>query len=311
VPVIFALVRWKQWAAWAVVGPAAAWALIRLAGWDSWTPMIQLIAFTPYMAALSLLPLALTVLWRQWPATIAAALATLALAVMVVPRAVGAPEDGQGRPLTILSVNLLKGQADLDAFLRLAEQADVIAVQELTASFAARLDGRFPYAAAYPAPGVEGSGIYSRLPLANAGVRANPFGFLQAHADLAGLHVAVESVHPVAPAQLDWAGEWRESYRRQRPATPDGPMWILAGDFNATLDHAVVRALIDTGYRDAASVVGAGFAGTWGPYDGDLIPAVTLDRVLADRRLGVRSFTVHSLSGTDHRPVQATLILPG
>ena len=85
---------------------------------------------------------------------------------------------------------------------------------------------------------------------------------------------------------------------------------ILAGDFNATLDHSVLRSLISTGYRDAADVVGKGFVGTWGPYDGDRIPPVTLDRVLADKRIGVVDVAVFDLAGSDHRPVMATLTLP-
>jgi endonuclease/exonuclease/phosphatase family metal-dependent hydrolase len=85
---------------------------------------------------------------------------------------------------------------------------------------------------------------------------------------------------------------------------------VLAGDFNATLDHSGLRRLIRTGYRDAAATVGAGLAGTWGPYDGDPIPPVTIDHVLVDRRVRVRSVSVHRVPGSDHRAVLAELALP-
>ena len=48
-------------------------------------------------------------------------------------------------------------------------------------------------------------------------------------------------------------GRWRGDLRALPPATPDGPLRILAGDFNATLDHAELRRLLDTGYEDAAA----------------------------------------------------------
>ena len=79
----------------------------------------------------------------------------------------------------------------------------------------------------------------------------------------------------------------RREVADQPPATVDGPVCVLLGDFNATLDHAPLRRLLGTGYRDAADVRGAGFTPTW-PYDGKPVPGVTLDHVLADRRVGVR-----------------------
>jgi endonuclease/exonuclease/phosphatase family metal-dependent hydrolase len=90
----------------------------------------------------------------------------------------------------------------------------------------------------------------------------------------------------------------------------DGPVRVLLGDFNATLDHGGLRELIATGYRDAAEVTGQGLVGTWGPYDGDRIPPVVIDHVLADRRIGVRRFAVHGIPGGDHRAIVAELTLP-
>ena len=39
-------------------------------------------------------------------------------------------------------------------------------------------------------------------------------------------------------------------------------------------------------------------------------PAVTIDHVLADARIGVRAVSVHTIPGTDHRAVFAELVLP-
>jgi endonuclease/exonuclease/phosphatase (EEP) superfamily protein YafD len=120
----------------------------------------------------------------------------------------------------------------------------------------------------------------------------------------------VESVHPTAPWGAPAMRYWERDLRDQPPATVDGPLRVLAGDFNATLDHAALRRLIDTGYRDAASVVGAGLRPSW-PYDEKwFMPGVTLDRVLADRRIGARAARPYRIRGTDHKAFYAELVLP-
>ncbi|WP_169815359.1 endonuclease/exonuclease/phosphatase family protein [Nocardia yamanashiensis] len=304
--------RWKPIAAWLAVVPGTVWAMIRIAGLDSWYPMVQLIAFTPYVTVLALLPLALTLVLRQRIAAVAGLAAVIALAACVLPRwfADSDPINGaKGADLRVLSANVLEGTADPEQLAALAADVDIVAVQELTPAFATAFARHFPYAVSYPAAGVGGSGIFSRLPIRDAGLRHNPWGFTQAIAELPS-GVLIESVHPAAPWGREAVEPWRESYRRQPAATPDGAPRILLGDFNATLDHSTLRTLLDSGYRDAASVLGKGFTGTWGPYDGDPIPAVTLDHVLADRRIGIRDLRVLDLPTSDHRPVLATLVLP-
>ncbi|WP_245746409.1 endonuclease/exonuclease/phosphatase family protein [Nocardia altamirensis] len=305
--------RWKSVVAWLAVVPGVVWAVVRVAGLDTWYPMVQLIAFTPQIAAISVVPVVLNVLLRQRYAAVAAGLVTIVLAACVVPRAIsdGDPLNGaKGEELRVMSANVLMGKADVAELARLATDVDVVAVQELTPEFAESFGKYFPHRVVYPAPGVGGSGVFSRLPLRDAGVRRNPWGFMQAIAEIPERGVSVESAHPAAPSSRAAVEPWRESFRRQLGATPDGPLRILAGDFNATIDHSVMRALVDSGYRDAAQVVGKGLVGTWGPYDGDRIPPVTLDRVLADRRIGVRDVQVLDLRGSDHRPVRAVLVLP-
>lgn len=85
---------------------------------------------------------------------------------------------------------------------------------------------------------------------------------------------------------------------------------VLAGDFNATLDHPPMRALLGAGYRDAADVTGRGLTPTWPQQGWEPVPGVTLDHVLADSAMAVGAFGVYALPGTDHRPVFAELTLP-
>ncbi|WP_434089803.1 endonuclease/exonuclease/phosphatase family protein [Micromonospora echinofusca] len=307
---------------WAAVAPGAAWAAVRLGGLDR-GPLVQLLAFTPYAAAGSVLPLLLALaLRRRWPAVVAA-LVTATLVAVVAPRALPSGQPPvTGPTVRLLTANLLAGAGDARALVDLVRRhrVDVLAVQEFTPRAGAELDRLgldrlLPHRQLDPRVGTVGSGLYARFPIGEGGVRHNRggWGFDQSHGTVAvpgAPAVRVESAHPSAPYALDQVGHWRADLAAQPPATPDGPLRILAGDFNATLDHAPLRALLDTGYVDAADQAGAGLVGTWGPYDGDPIPSVVIDHVLVDRRIAVRAVTVHRVPGSDHRAVLAELRLP-
>ncbi|HEX8632460.1 MAG TPA: endonuclease/exonuclease/phosphatase family protein [Catenuloplanes sp.] len=305
---------------WLAVLPAALWAVVRVFGVDH-GPLVQLLAFTPYVAAWALVPAVLAVALRQWRPAAVAVLAAVALIGCVAPRAVGGPEaPAGGPPLRVLTANLLVGGADAAALVTLVREhrVDLLAVQEFTAAAgtalqSAGLTGLLPHRQLNPEDGTTGSGLYSRLPLRDGGVRRNGGGFTQAYATVevpGGPAVLVESVHPLAPYAVSVLDDWRADLDAQPRATAGGPVRLLLGDFNATLDHAPLRRLIASGYVDAADTVGAGLTGTWGPYDGDLIPPVTIDHVLVDRRVTVQQVRVFPLAGSDHRPVLAALTLP-
>ncbi|MFG2054815.1 endonuclease/exonuclease/phosphatase family protein [Micromonospora sp. NPDC048930] len=306
---------------WLAVTPGAAWGVLRLAGLER-GPLVQAVAFTPYVAAGSLVPLALALALRRRAAAAVAGVAALALLAVVAPRAVASGQPAVGGPtLRLLTANLLFGRADPATLVDLVRtgRVDVLAVQEFTPQAAADLDRLglatlLPYRALHPEPGATGSGLYARYPLSEVGVRRNQgFAFLQAYGTVAvpgAPPLRVESAHPASPYAVEVVPDWWTDLRGQPAATPDGRLSVLAGDFNATLDHAPLRDLIATGYVDAADAAGAGLAGTWGPYDGDRIPPVTIDHVLADRRIAVRAVEVHPLRGSDHRAVLAELRLP-
>jgi endonuclease/exonuclease/phosphatase (EEP) superfamily protein YafD len=196
------------------------------------------------------------------------------------------------------------------------DRVDLLALQEYTPDAERALNGAglgdvLPYRSSHPLPGVGGSALYSRFPLHDDGVRLNPYEFGQARATVSvpgAAPVAVESVHTTAPSSAEVTDGLTRSLAGEPPATVDGQVRILLGDFNATLDHAALRRLIGTGYRDAADVTGDGLVMTW-PYD-KVFPRIALDHVLADRRVGVRHVEVHPLVNSDHRAVYAELVLP-
>jgi endonuclease/exonuclease/phosphatase (EEP) superfamily protein YafD len=309
---------------WVALVTGVGFAVVRVAGLDRWVFLVvPVVAFTPYVAAASLVPVALAAATKRWWQAAAALVVSLALGACVLPRWFADRSVAPTGPtLRVLSANMRVGGADPAALVALvrAHRVDLFAVQELTSDAqraldAAGLSDLLPEHVRYPLPGVGGSALYSRFPLADGGLRMHRSGsgFGQAMATVAvpdAPPVRVESVHPCAPAALSRSSCWAADLADQPSATVDGPVRLLVGDFNATLDHEPLRRLLGTGYRDAADVVGAGYLNTW-PYDDRwYVPKVVIDHVLADRRVGVRGVAVYPVPRTDHRALFAELVLP-
>jgi endonuclease/exonuclease/phosphatase family metal-dependent hydrolase len=313
---------WSALVAWPLATGAATVALVRVLGWDAGAPLVQIVAFTPYLAIGCGAAAVLSALMRRPLATAVAAVAALSLVAVVVPRVLGSPATGPGTPLVVMSANLRYGGADAASIVDLVRDAnvDVLALQELTpegeqALLDQGLAEVLPFRESHPTPRASGSAVYARWPLSDGGVwTPSDDGFLQAYATLTLDHgsVTVESVHPVAPSSVRRTSEWLAGLGNQVPADADGPPRILAGDFNATLDHRALRALLATGYQDAADAVGAGLTPTW-PYYGrrsPVTPKVALDHILVPNGIGVRDFRAVTIPRTDHRAILATVLLP-
>jgi endonuclease/exonuclease/phosphatase (EEP) superfamily protein YafD len=282
---------------------------------------VPLLAFTPFVAAAAVAVVVVAALLRQRGATLVAAVLAVVLVGVVAPRALGGPSEpaGQAGPqLRVLSANMHYGDGSAEQLVALVQRtrADVLSVQELTPRLADELETagigeRLPEQILQPGGPGAGIGLYSRVPLALAeagGERRNPLVLAAAQVEGAPA-VELAAVHPPPPLRGARLPAWRGDLRALPPAMPDGPLRILAGDFNATLDHAELRRLLDTGYVDAAAEVGAGLKGTW-PHGRRFPPPVAIDHVLVDSRAGVNAFSVHAISGTDHRAVFAELVLP-
>ncbi|MBG0567836.1 endonuclease/exonuclease/phosphatase family protein [Actinoplanes aureus] len=306
---------------WLFLTPGLVWLLGRAFGLERGV-LVMVIAFTPYVAACSLIPLLIALATKRWAAAAAAGLVAVGLAACVLPRALPDFDKGpsEGVELRVMTANLWFGTAEPAGLIRTIRDNDiaVLAVQEFTpggeaALRAAGIAELLPHQQLAAEDGASGSGLYSRYPLTTPGSRRNDGGFMQTYATIQAPDAApvfVESVHPLAPAHPTVLNGWSADLREQLPADPDSTPRILLGDFNATLDHRKLRDLIDTGYRDAADAVGKGLVASWGPYDGDLIPPVTIDHVLVDERIGVRDVEVFAVSRSDHRAVVASLTVP-
>jgi endonuclease/exonuclease/phosphatase (EEP) superfamily protein YafD len=310
----------RHWLIWVAVLPIALWALVRWLGLDGGSLVVPLLAFTPYALVAAFLVAGLAVALRNWAAALVAALATLCLALAVLPRAIGdATVDAAGHEtLSVVSANVRRGNADAAALVAQIERLrpDLLAIQELTPSFVGKLDaagvGRLlshRVLEVYPGtPKLPGLGLYSRLPLRRFGPHNNHHVSAVARMP-SGRRVRVTDVHPHTP-KPGHIGEWSATLGAL-PAGGSGAPRVLLGDFNATLDQAELRDVVARGYRDAGDVAGKGLEPTF-PREGwdGLGPFITIDHVLADERLGVVAYSVLEQPGSDHRAIRAVLALP-
>jgi endonuclease/exonuclease/phosphatase (EEP) superfamily protein YafD len=308
---------------WAVAGGLAAWAAARVTEVDRVdridAPVTSLLSFTPQAAAAApLVALGLRLTGRRGQA-ITAAVAAAALFAVTRPRAIRRPQPKASGPvLRVLTVNVLCGRADAAAVVALVRGtgADVLFLQELTDDAVRRLD-EAGLDHLMPQKITElrgssslGSGIYARFPL-EEGQPLAPAHAAQPTAVLklpGGEAVELGCVHPRAPLPPSprAVARWRQELGLLPP--PAEVPRLLAGDFNATLDHAPLRDVLRLGYADAAREVGNGLTPTWGLLGKRAV--ITIDHVLVDRRCAVLASSVHAVPGTDHRAVYAEIQLP-
>ena len=309
----------RGWPVWIAVVPVAIWALVRTLGLEG-GQAVPLLAFTPYVALASLPLAGLALAFRNWPAAVLGGAAALCLAVAVLPRAIdradAVPSSGDGATrIDVLSSNVYFGRGDARQLRDLVERLhiDLLTVQELTPQFdrelrAAGIGRLLPHSVIRVEDGASGGGIYSRWPARELAPGVE-YGFRQPRAELrlpGSQRIRVADVHPYVPTGSP--RRWEDSLDGL-PSTGGGAPWILAGDFNATLDHAVLRDVISRGYRDAGAVAGSGLVPTW-PEGRTLPPLITIDHILADERLEIADYGTEAIDGSDHRAVWAQLRLP-
>lgn len=126
-----------------------------------------------------------------------------------------------------------------------------------------------------------------------------------------GTGPTVVAVHAVAPRPA-YMDVWRQDLRWIADQCPQDANVIIAGDFNATLDHMTSLAAdgADLGYcRDAAATTGNGGVGTW-PTDVPSLLSTPIDHVMHSahwRATGSIVLTNLDGAGSDHRPLVVQL----
>ena len=313
--------RLALWVLRGALALLAAWLVVRLLGLESGWPLVALLAFTPYACLVAVALLAACLGLRRWPEAAVAAVVTLVFAAVLVPRGVPSQPTGPipgGVALDVLTTNVHLGDADAETVVELVRdgEVDLLSVQELTDAEAERLraagiDELLPEQHLRPTPeGSSGAGLYARFPLRpRAEVPGGISRMVRALVRVPGAApVDVVAVHAFPPNHLT-TSEWQEGLEALPRAEPDPPTQLLAGDFNATLDHEEFRDIVDSGYVDAGASQGLGLKPTWSSTGIEALP-VTIDHVLAEDEVHVAAVEISEVPATDHRAVLARLVLP-
>jgi endonuclease/exonuclease/phosphatase (EEP) superfamily protein YafD len=295
-----------------------AYSVARILGIEVDEALIVAMALSPYVTAFGIVLGLVCVLTRRRIVGFAVLLLAIGLSALLLPRLLsnGQPE-ANGERLRIMSINLYKGLADPRTVVRVAteEKIDVLVMPELTDAEAEKLDQQglsnlLPNRVYEADRSGSGTGVVSRYPLRKITLMpettlAQPSMVV----DVPGNDdVELTAVHLQPGVRSGSAGTWRSEMGRLPRPTPDERVRVLAGDFNASFDHATFRAIVDRGYADAADQAGKGLVPTWSS-DPIGIP-VTIDHILADNRCALSDYDVYDIPGSDHNALVAQVTLP-
>lgn len=296
-----------------------------LFGLDGRSPFVQLVSFRPWVlvAVVALLAVLMVILRferRVWP-FVAGVLAVLVIGgAMVLPRVIADPVPTGGRLLTVLSFNTYEGAADVDELAALIRdrRPDIISVVESSDPFRSRLAplveplGYRLHTSTPPGrPDVAGVTAVIADGLGDVDVRigdeTSAFPYLEVTGGgLGGLRVA--AFHSVAPVPGS-VPRWHHDLELLARWCAGPTAAVVAGDFNATLDHSALRTGM-AGCSDAADQRGAGLVPTWGPSDRTRAIGPQIDHVLVTDGIEAETFEVHDIAGSDHRAILTRLHIP-
>ncbi|MFE1848631.1 endonuclease/exonuclease/phosphatase family protein [Streptomyces sp. NPDC002387] len=290
----------------------------RAADTDAFTPVPQLLAFLPWLLAPAALALVLALLARWRTGMVWSVVVLAALAWFIEPY--GRPAEPTGTPLAefrVLTSNVEFGRGTdslLPAIRR--ERPDIVFVEECEYHCSAALErafggaaGAYPYRRAVEGAGSDGSVILSRFPLKAAPGVPGTMGMPGAVADVRGHTVRLQLAHPMPPlpGQLSlWHHELGEL--RTYAAAAAGTPTIVAGDFNASQDHAAFRRILDTGLRDGARLAEAPRTPSWPARTAPPLGA-QIDHVLVSRDFSANSARFLDIADSDHRALLVDITL--
>jgi endonuclease/exonuclease/phosphatase (EEP) superfamily protein YafD len=313
----------SRWLALPFVAAVALVTLPDLARLDRFTPFAQLVALRPYLLAGLVIIVPVLLVFARWVhgAVLAAAGVVAVLLVaggIVAPRTVATPAPVGGRTLTVAAFNTYSGAADVGEVATLIrdERPDLVSLVEASTTFGSKL-----------APLVEPLGYH--LVTAVGEPEGDLGGVTAVVADhLGDVRSSTYTATPFPRVELvgGGLGELRfVAFHTLAPRRGDVPQWqsdvglvsqwcagpqpaIIAGDFNATLDHSVFRSAM-AGCGDAAAQRGHGLTPTWPTWLPDWL-GPQIDHVLATDPIVAETFEVREIAGSDHRAVLARLRVP-
>lgn len=312
---------WQRAAAWGAGLVLAGTTVVvgcRAFGTDGVTPVPQTLAFLPLLLVPGGLALALAALGRWWTGVVWAVLVLAVTGWFLRPYGTGStgahgPVAAQVR---VLTSNVEFGDATGELIAALArERPDVVFVQECDLECTDALDAEvsraeYPYRDVARLDGSRGSAILSRFPLGAGRTVPSVMAQPGATATIAGRPVLLQLAHPMPPLPFD-TEVWERELRgvRDFAAGAKGSPTILAGDFNASQDHAGFRDVLRAGdLHDAARLAGHAREWSW-PADRSTVLRTQIDHVLVSDHFSVRGVRFLTLGSTDHRAVLVDLDL--
>ncbi|WP_241757225.1 endonuclease/exonuclease/phosphatase family protein [Streptomyces sp. WAC00263] len=291
----------------------------RAADSDGITPVPQLLAFLPWLLAPTGLGLLLALFARRPLGMVWGVLVLGALAWYIEPYGrTGEPTGSPVAQLRVMTSNVQFGRG-ARALVATVERhrPDIVFVEECEYTCSAALKkafqgpgGGYPYRVSVEGAGSDGSVIISRFPLAVAdGVRGT-MGMPGAVADVQGHAVRLQLAHPMPPLPGQ-VGLWRHELGELRAYAAAGgkdSATLLAGDFNASQDHAAFRRILDTGLRDSARLAGSPRTPSWPARTAPTLGA-QIDHVLVSRDFSANAATFLGIAGSDHRALVVDITL--
>jgi endonuclease/exonuclease/phosphatase (EEP) superfamily protein YafD len=287
---------------------------------DSWWLLVAATAISPWLYFSSWV-IAAGAAWAHRPrlAAVAGILVVISiwwLAPQWYPFSRASTPASGSIPLRIFDANVEYSNldlADIGAEIK-AANPDVITLEELSYANEASLTATgvlsaYQWHYVIPDYGSYGFGVWSRIPLTDAttwyaGGHPEVRGWLQPPG---GPKVRLYVVHTGAPrsgAVAEWHQEMTAIAANLK--TEPAPL-VVAGDFNATWDMYEFQHILHDGLRDTAVEQGRGWDMTWSRQMRVIPPLVRIDHVLYSRGITSTGYRVGQGTGSDHRPIIATL----
>lgn len=306
--------------------------LVRALGSDT-GPGVLVVSFAPYaVPAYGLVLAVLLVGWVRFRGReYVGPVIVLVLLMLVVhlawlrplvdgPTAGAAPQKGS---FTVMTSNVLFSGAEPDDLVRIVDEhrVDVLTLQEVDEGLVAALDARgladrFPHRAGEASGGAVGTVVLSRFPLRGDEDLGMNLGSVRTVVRAPAGRFTLIAAHPTRPGLRGSAGWAADHDRLLEAVRGERGTLVLAGDLNATPDHAQYRRLLDSGLRDSVAATNGGWSPTW-PSDGRVSvlgipvpPLIAIDHVLVGEGVAVHGARAVSVPGSDHKAVIVTLSTP-